>query len=176
MRLFSYHTAGKYSRLTRSTLSSWPRPAIRPLRRTPKCDCHDPPLVRLLGVALVALVGVTACGSDNTPSAASTAGTTAADGTTSAATELPAAELSLVAYSTPQAAYEQIIKAFNATTQGKNITFTQSYGASGDQSRAVVAGLSADYVAFSLGARRDPPRQGRLRRCRLERGSSTAAT
>ena len=107
------------------------------------------PLERLLGVALVALVGVTACGSDNTPSAASTAGTTAADGTT-AATELPAAELSLVAYSTPQAAYEQIIKAFNATTQGKNITFTQSYGASGDQSRAVVAGLSADYVAFSL--------------------------
>ena len=34
------------------------------------------PLVRLLGVALVAVVGVTACGSDNTPSAASTAGTT----------------------------------------------------------------------------------------------------
>jgi sulfate/thiosulfate-binding protein len=107
------------------------------------------PLERLLGVALVALVGVTACGSDNTPSAASTVGTTAADGT-AAATELPAAELSLVAYSTPQAAYEQIIKAFNATTRGKNITFTQSYGASGDQSRAVVAGLSADYVAFSL--------------------------
>jgi len=55
-----------------------------------------------------------------------------------------------VAYSTPQAAYEQIIAAFNATTQGKKITFTQSYGASGDQSRAVVAGLDADYVAFSL--------------------------
>ena len=102
----------------------------------------------------------TACGSDKTPSAASTAVTTgtaspvgtaatarSADG---AATELPAAELSLVAYSTPQAAYEEIIKAFNATTQGKNITFTQSYGASGDQSRAVVAGLDADYVAFSL--------------------------
>ena len=129
------------------------------------------PLVRLLGVALVAVIGITACGSDSTPSAASTAstagtaattatsGTTAPEGTTgtagttadgSAATELPAAELSLVAYSTPQAAYEQIITAFNATTQGKNITFTQSYGASGDQSRAVVAGLTADYVAFSL--------------------------
>jgi len=111
------------------------------------------PLVRLLGVALVAVVGVTGCGSDDTPSAAaSTAGTTGAGTTASGATatELPAAELSLVAYSTPQAAYEQIIKAFNATTQGKNITFTQSYGASGDQSRAVVAGLSADYVAFSL--------------------------
>ena len=28
--------------------------------------------------------------------------------------------------------------------------FTQSYGASGDQSRAVESGLPADYVAFSL--------------------------
>ena len=55
-----------------------------------------------------------------------------------------------MAYSTPQEAYEQIISAFNATTQGKNITFTKSFGASGDQSRAVVAGLEADYVGFSL--------------------------
>ena len=111
------------------------------------------PLARLLSIAVVAAIGITACGSDTAPSAASTAGTTGAAGTTasgSTATELPAAELSLVAYSTPQAAYEQIIKAFNATPQGKNITFTQSYGASGDQSRAVVAGLDADYVAFSL--------------------------
>ena len=29
-------------------------------------------------------------------------------------------------------------------------TWTESYGASGDQSRAVVAGLDADYVHFSL--------------------------
>ena len=42
-------------------------------------------------------------------------------------TELPAAELSLVAYSTPQEAYEKIINAFKATPCGKNITFTQSY-------------------------------------------------
>jgi len=59
-------------------------------------------------------------------------------------------ELSLVAYSTPQQAYESIIKAFNATPQGKGISFTTSYGASGDQSRAVASGLAADYVAFSL--------------------------
>jgi sulfate/thiosulfate transport system substrate-binding protein len=58
--------------------------------------------------------------------------------------------LSLVAYSTPQAAYEKIIKAFEATPAGKNVGFTQSYGASGDQSRAVVAGLKADVVEFSL--------------------------
>jgi sulfate/thiosulfate transport system substrate-binding protein len=58
--------------------------------------------------------------------------------------------LSLVAYSTPQAAYQKLITAFQKTDAGKNVTFTQSYGASGDQSRAVAAGLKADVVAFSL--------------------------
>jgi sulfate transport system substrate-binding protein len=59
-------------------------------------------------------------------------------------------QLALVAYSTPQAAFEKIIKAFQATPEGKNVTFTQSYGASGDQSRAVASGLKADVVDFSL--------------------------
>jgi len=59
-------------------------------------------------------------------------------------------QLALVAYSTPQGAYTKLIKAFQATDAGKNITFTQSYGASGDQSRAVAAGLRADIVNFSL--------------------------
>jgi sulfate transport system substrate-binding protein len=59
-------------------------------------------------------------------------------------------QLALVAYSTPQAAYQKIIKAFQGTPEGKNVTFTQSYGASGDQSRAVESGLKADLVAFSL--------------------------
>jgi len=63
---------------------------------------------------------------------------------------LPAAQLALVAYSTPTAAYASIIAAFQSTTAGKNITFTQSYGASGDQSRAVAAGQKADVVEFSL--------------------------
>jgi sulfate/thiosulfate transport system substrate-binding protein len=58
--------------------------------------------------------------------------------------------LSLVAYSTPQAAYQKLIAAYQKTDAGKNIKFTQSYGASGDQSRAVAAGLKADIVAFSL--------------------------
>jgi sulfate/thiosulfate-binding protein len=59
-------------------------------------------------------------------------------------------ELTLVAYSTPQAAYQKIIAAFQATPAGKNVVFKQSYGASGDQSRAVAAGQKADYVAFAL--------------------------
>jgi sulfate transport system substrate-binding protein len=67
-----------------------------------------------------------------------------------AAGALPAAKLSLVAYSTPQDAYDRITDAFSKTPQGANTTFSKSYGASGDQSRAVESGLAADYVAFSL--------------------------
>jgi sulfate transport system substrate-binding protein len=58
--------------------------------------------------------------------------------------------LTLAAYSTPQAAYTAIIPAFQKTKAGKGITFSTSYGASGDQSRAVKNGLQADIVAFSL--------------------------
>jgi sulfate/thiosulfate-binding protein len=59
--------------------------------------------------------------------------------------------LSLVAYSTPKDAYGKIISAFQATSAGgKDVSFSQSYGASGDQARAVAAGLSADVVALSL--------------------------
>jgi sulfate/thiosulfate-binding protein len=59
-------------------------------------------------------------------------------------------ELTLVAYSTPQGAYASLIPAFNATSEGKGVKFSQSYGPSGDQSRAVAAGLKADVVNFSL--------------------------
>jgi sulfate/thiosulfate transport system substrate-binding protein len=59
-------------------------------------------------------------------------------------------QLSLVAYSTPQEAYEKVIPAFQKTEGGAGISFKQSYGASGDQARAVQAGLPADVVALSL--------------------------
>jgi sulfate transport system substrate-binding protein len=59
-------------------------------------------------------------------------------------------KLSLVAYSTPKEAYGEVIPAFQKTSAGKGVSFTQSYGASGDQSRAVAAGLPADIVALSL--------------------------
>jgi sulfate/thiosulfate transport system substrate-binding protein len=58
--------------------------------------------------------------------------------------------LNLVAYSTPQKVYEALIPQFNATTDGKGVGFKQSYGASGSQSRAVLAGQPADVVEFSL--------------------------
>jgi sulfate/thiosulfate transport system substrate-binding protein len=58
--------------------------------------------------------------------------------------------LTLVAYSTPKDAYGQLISAFQKTPAGNGVSFSQSYGASGEQSRAVAAGLDADIVAFSL--------------------------
>jgi sulfate/thiosulfate transport system substrate-binding protein len=58
--------------------------------------------------------------------------------------------VSLAAYSTPREVYEELIPAFEKTPAGKGVTFDQSYGASGEQSRAVEAGLPADVVAFSL--------------------------
>jgi sulfate/thiosulfate transport system substrate-binding protein len=62
----------------------------------------------------------------------------------------PSGSVSLVAYSTPKPAYAALIKAFNATSAGKNVTFSQSFGASGSQATAVVDGLPADLVNFSL--------------------------
>jgi sulfate transport system substrate-binding protein len=58
--------------------------------------------------------------------------------------------ISLVAYSTPRDAYAKLIPAFTSTSAGQGTSFQQSYGASGEQARAVIAGLKADVVAFSL--------------------------
>src|SRR3954469_1524784 len=83
---------------------------------------------------LAAALGLAACG---TPASSSSSGGSAA-------------KLALVAYSTPKEAYAAIIPAFQRTAAGKGVTFDQSYGASGDQSRAVASGLSADVGPFSL--------------------------
>jgi sulfate/thiosulfate-binding protein len=58
--------------------------------------------------------------------------------------------VALVAYSTPKGAYEALIPAFEATPEGKGVSFSQSYGGSGEQSRAVTNGQHADVVNFSL--------------------------
>src|SRR3954469_21134181 len=59
-------------------------------------------------------------------------------------------QLSLVAYSTPEVVYDQVIPQFQKTEAGAGVGFKTSYGASGDQSRAVEAGQKADVVTFSL--------------------------
>jgi sulfate transport system substrate-binding protein len=74
----------------------------------------------------------------------STDGSASADSGKSGGTQL-----SLVAYSTPEVVYDEIIPDFEKTPEGKDVGFKTSYGASGEQSRAVEAGLKADYVSFS---------------------------
>ncbi len=61
-----------------------------------------------------------------------------------------AKHINLVAYSTPETSYAKLIPAFQATAAGKGVSFSQSYGSSGAQSRAVLAGQPADVVHFAL--------------------------
>lgn len=77
----------------------------------------------------VALAGASACGSSGSGGAK---------------------HVALVAYSTPQGAYQALIRGFAATPAGRGGTISRSFGASGDQSRAVLAGQPADVVNFSL--------------------------
>jgi sulfate transport system substrate-binding protein len=59
--------------------------------------------------------------------------------------------ISLVGYSTPKAVMGKIIQAWQQTPAGKDASFSQSYGASTDQARAVANGLKADIVFLSTG-------------------------
>ena len=81
-------------------------------------------------MAMAALAVVSACG-----------GSTGSSGNS---------ELNLVAFSVPKAAYDEAQKAFADTPEGEGTSWKSSYGGSGDQARAVISGLPADYVSFSL--------------------------
>lgn len=59
-------------------------------------------------------------------------------------------ELNLVGFAVPKAANNAIQAKWAETPDGQGVTWVETYGASGDQSRAVAAGLEADYVHFSL--------------------------
>lgn len=59
-------------------------------------------------------------------------------------------DVSVVGYSVLEAANKPVFADFEKTEDGKDVEFTTSYGASGDQSRAVAGGLDADVVHFSL--------------------------
>jgi len=58
--------------------------------------------------------------------------------------------IDIVGFAVPEEANKAIAEKFNATPEGEGVQFEGSYGASGDQSRAVEGGLDADYVHFSL--------------------------
>jgi sulfate transport system substrate-binding protein len=87
----------------------------------------------IAGIALAATLGIAACGGDD-------------DGSDDGG-----GSVDIVAYSTPQQAYEEgLIPGFQERPDGDGAEFSTSFGASGDQSRAVEAGQDADYVSFSI--------------------------
>ena len=80
-------------------------------------------------------IGVAACGGSSDSTASESGG----------------GSIDLVGYSTPEEAYtEDLEPGFNATPDGEGVEFSNSFGASGDQSRAVEAGQPADVVHFAL--------------------------
>jgi sulfate/thiosulfate-binding protein len=93
-------------------------------------------LVLTVGIAVLPAALAVGCGGTSDESSAS------GDG--------GGGNLTLVAYSTPEEAYRELIPAFNKTSEGKGVGFDQSYASSGEQSRAVEGGLPADVVEFSL--------------------------
>ena len=82
--------------------------------------------------AVVSLAGVLAL------TACSASGSSSAD------------QLSVVGFSVLESANAPQFEAFEKTDAGKEVSFKTSYGASGDQSRAVENGLDADFIHFSL--------------------------
>jgi sulfate/thiosulfate transport system substrate-binding protein len=81
-------------------------------------------------------------GSSDTTTSSSSGGSSSSSGKSSA-------QLNLVAYSTPKKAYDALTSAFAQTGAGEGVSFNESFGASGSQSRAVGSGQPADVVAFS---------------------------
>jgi sulfate/thiosulfate-binding protein len=60
--------------------------------------------------------------------------------------------ITLVGFSTPKPAYDALAAAFAKTSAGKGVSFSSTYGPSGTESKAVLAGQKADYVALSTGS------------------------
>ncbi|MGH9236287.1 MAG: sulfate ABC transporter substrate-binding protein [Acidimicrobiales bacterium] len=90
-----------------------------------------------VGLTAAALLVVTACGGDDGAGAEADGG---GDGAT----------INIVGFAVPEAANKAIAEEWAETPEGEGVDFETSYGASGDQSRAVVSGLEADYVHFSV--------------------------
>ncbi|GAB2468015.1 type 2 periplasmic-binding domain-containing protein [Jatrophihabitans fulvus] len=91
---------------------------------------------RRRGVALAALavaaVGLSACGSDS-------------DGGGGGSKTI-----SVVGFSVIESVVDDLAEDFAKTDEGKGFAVNGSYGASGDQSKAVAAGQKADFVEFSV--------------------------
>src|SRR3954451_22026554 len=95
--------------------------------------------VGLPAVLVTLLIAVSAAGCGSSDSTSSSSGSGSGGG-----------KLDVVGYSTPESVYAETLEpAFEKTSQGQGVSFSNSFGASGDQSRAVAAGQPASVVHFS---------------------------
>jgi len=122
-------------------MSTHDRTLLSPEGRAPR---SRPRWRGAIGFAAVALLAFSACGGDDDGGAAPAAGGEESAGGGEETT------LNIVGFAVPETANRAIAAAWAETPEGEGVTFETSYGASGDQSRAVVAGLEADYVHFSV--------------------------
>lgn len=100
-------------------------------------------------VSLVLTLSIAACGGNTS----SPSGSTSSSSSSSSSKDI---ELTLVGYAVPKAAHDAVIPKFVEQWKkdhgGQKITFKQSYGGSGTQTRAVIDGLEADVVHLAIGA------------------------
>ena len=103
--------------------------------------------VSLFLVGITLSLAVASCGSGTANNPAAT------PGGASPAANKSKVELTLVSFAVTKAAHEAIIPKFVEQWQkekGQTVTFSQSYGGSGSQTRAVIDGLEADIVHLAL--------------------------
>jgi sulfate/thiosulfate transport system substrate-binding protein len=103
------------------------------------------PRVLAVLTAAAATLAVAGCGGSSDVNTSTGGGSASA----SNAAATSSVKLNLVGYSTPKKAFDALTSAFAQTSAGKGVGFSQSFGASGSQSRAVDSGQPADVVAFS---------------------------
>ena len=102
-----------------------------------------------LSVAILTLlIALVAAGCGGGGSSSSSSGSTSGGETGGGSSE--GGKLSVVGYSTPESVYAETLEpAFEKTPQGEGGSFSNSFGAAGDQSRAGAAGQPASVVHFS---------------------------
>ncbi|MGD9735231.1 MAG: extracellular solute-binding protein [Solirubrobacterales bacterium] len=109
-------------------------------------------------LALLVALAIAGCGGGDSSTGSGTSesadgsGSSSDSGTSKEASTGSGGKVDIVGYSTPESVYAETLEpAFEKTPQGQGVSFSNSFGASGDQSRAVAAGQPASVVNFSVG-------------------------
>ena len=108
--------------------------------------------VSLFVVAATLSVSIASCSGGSTTSTSSSPNAAASPASSTSAAK-PDVELTLVSFAVTKTAHEAIIPKFVEQWKkdhNQNVTFKQSYGGSGSQTRAVIDGLEADVVHLAL--------------------------